>query len=294
MTDSGAPDSKNARQNGAAVLIGILVAGLVAGVFILTQSAPSAPETAPAAVQPTRSGSATSAASASPSPVLSAAAVGGAGSETYAECVAYMESIGYDPADCVDVDALYKSASADPARDPDLPINQPPAGCTRDVLDEPGVFACSGASESPPKDEPNAQATCRADRATLGMDPDLCGHPDSKVSIEARSSPVPTESTGPVMRRPGFRVTSEFSSPDDAHPVGLQWPGGELVITLDSMNARLGMSLAGAADTRYYSLSATAHEQRSNVAAGNYIIWVEPSDRQAPLSPYSLTVSRPQ
>lgn len=173
MTEAGITPSVGARHTAAAAALGILVAGVVAGAFLVNEQAGRttriSPSAAAVSVQPP-SPDPGKADTSIPLPARSAAAELTEHSDAYYDCVEYA---GADPVaarHCADAEAAYRLARLDPARSGDLPINQPPAGCYRYVTDEPGIFSCT---EEVPKARDLAR--CRSERSALGLDPDLCG-----------------------------------------------------------------------------------------------------------------------
>lgn len=107
--------------------------------------------------------------------------------------------------------------------------------------------------------------------------------------MESRWTPRTVE-----LRSPGFEVASDFTSVNDSDVVGLRWPGGVMKLELYPTNAHVFLSVRGHGNATQYGLppgSETIYQAR--IAAGDYLIWIYPRDRKAPLAPYSLTLSAP-
>lgn len=298
------PANRNSRANVGAVVVGILVASLVAGTFIVAGSGGSPPAAPRASAVPSASPDPLLTVSSTPteSPIPKASESGGSAlvsdsasaalsaavpspaqslddaPETLEECRAYLLSIGYDPEDCQDsmTDESGVTESTAPASTTSADVGT----SSKHVLTAAEV------------------AECRADRSVLGIRLDRCGKAGAEETVvtrafvDDRSDGDPDENSVP-MRKPGFHVDGDFTSVDDTDPFGVHWRGGDLKLKLVGSNAALWIGIVrtpGEYPKSYRLDLAQDGTHRSTVLPGDYVIMVEPADLTAPLSRYSLTV----
>ncbi|MEP7053901.1 MAG: hypothetical protein ABI912_01465 [Actinomycetota bacterium] len=287
----------------AALTVGLIVGGSVGGFYVLQQSTGAAARDRPAVASNVAAPALTVRPTTRPTPVPSVGESGKRRSDAYDGCSADASATGAEVQACVDTQEAYQSRIADPARDANLAINKPPAGCYRYDDEEPGVFSCSKEVTESRRIE-----QCHKARIALGLAPEPCGDepgifssiPGATYSFEAHAiDQTDGDDLDPrtmPMRSPGFVVASDFTSGYDSDGVGLHWPGGVLELRLLGKNTRISLSVVDqtTGNPPRYSLPSDEPVQRQAVSPGDYMIWLDPADPRGQLAPYTLTVSAPQ
>lgn len=261
MADSSAPEMKPQRHNGGALLVGILVAGLVAGVFIIqgpasdapaprladagsTQQPNLSPTPTPRPTEPADTPTATNPAPSieyqTPAPLDENVKP----PEDYDECVAYYESLGYNADNC---------QSPDPERESMLTEASARVEAAKTPLPAPTASPTSALEQNLRK--------CRVYLHSIGIDPEDCSKiPDMEYvdadkmfalregcSRDSRDQPGVTTCTGaPEVDPDGdsgidsvksfttgdWTIDGDFYGAGDDDARGLEWGGGALFVEL--------------------------------------------------------------